>query len=264
MLNTLTRKKNQLNQHRYNSEVFVGEHRQVNESKTGATHKRAKISQLQLLLELDAVREFERQRLARELHDQMGQELTVLTLGLRSLRREFCTTSPVTTQLEQLQVIVNQLNQQVHDIAWELRPLILDDLGLQVALLTLFEKWSLSTGIKVNFQCSGLAEQRLPEMVETGVYRIIQEALTNVSKHAMARNVVVTLVHFKDRLMVNITDDGRGFDASLAESGRKGSKCLGLLGIQERVDLFYGTLDIVSAPDNGTALRLSIPLSTSA
>lgn len=258
MLKALAKK--EICQTRYSPEVSIKQRGQLNYPRGSASYKQDKISRFQLLLEFDAIRELERKRLARELHDQMGQDLTALALGLCSLKKEFCSKSKANYQLEHLQMIVSQINQQVHDIALGLRPLILDDLGLQAALFSLFEKWSVSTGIKVDFQCSGLDKQRLHELVETGVYRIIQEALTNVSKHAWARNVFVILLCLKDHLIVSVTDDGCGFDTSLVKSSKNGGKCLGILGMQERVDLFFGTFEVVSAKGNGTSVKLSIPL----
>ncbi len=258
MLKALTKK--ELCQTSYSSELSVRQSRQLTYPMVNASYKQDKISRFQLLLEFDSIRELERKHLARELHDQMGQDLTALALGLCSLKKEFCSKSKANVQLEHLQMIVDQINKQVHDIALELRPLILDDLGLQAALLSLFEKWSVSTGIRVDFQCSGLDKQRLNGLVETGVYRIIQEALTNVSKHAWARNVFVIVLCLKDHLIVSVTDDGCGFDTSLVKSGKNSGKCFGLLGMQERVDLLFGTFEVVSAKGNGTSVKLSIPL----
>ena len=260
MLPSPTRKKRQFKSSLYNLEIGTDRHRQIGEVSVSTDIKQAKASRLKQLLELNAVREFERKRLARELHDRMGQDITALALGLRSLKKKLCVTHEATAQLEQLQMIVRQLSEQVHDIAWELRPLILDDLGLQAALQSLFEKWSVNTNINVNFQCRGLGKHALPGSVETGLYRITQEALTNISKHAEASNVLITLTGIEEQLVMMIADDGRGFDLSTVKSEIKNNKCFGVLGMRERVELFSGTFDIVSAPNNGTAVRISIPI----
>lgn len=216
-------------------------------------------SRLQWASALNAAIEQERQRLARELHDQMGQELIALSLGLRSLKKELCSTPKLRVQLEDLQETIGRLNKHVHDIAWELRPLILDDLGLKDALSVLLEKIAENINIKTNLPEMDLCELKLSKFAEVEIYRIVQEALANIVKHAEAKNVELTFLTQNKSLTVNITDDGCGFDISTIKSDLK-RKCLGLLGMQERLMLLSGALSIITSPGNGTILRISIPV----
>lgn len=216
-------------------------------------------SRLQWVSELNAAIEQERQRLARELHDQMGQELIALSLGLRSLKKELCSTPKLRVQLEDLQATIGRLNQYVHDIAWELRPLILDDLGLNDALSVLLEKIAKHINIKTNLQDMDLSRLKLSKFAEVEVYRIVQEALANIVKHAKAKNVEITLLTQKKSLVLSIKDDGCGFDISAINCDMK-RKCLGLLGIQERSILLSGALTIITSPGNGTILKICLPV----
>jgi PAS domain S-box-containing protein len=223
--------------------------------------KQAEAARLHLLQKLDNVQELERHRLSREIHDQMGQDLTALMLGLQSLKKKILVDQEALTQLESLYEITYQLSQQIHDIATELRPTALSDLGLQTALQSFVERWEVRTGIKVDFQIGGLDQQRLSSVVETAVYRIVQEALTNIIKHANAHNVLLTLNRYSDQLIVIIADDGQGFDVEAISAKVELEKRLGLLGMKERITLVGGVLDIESTPGKGTVLALRIPLS---
>lgn len=217
-------------------------------------------SPLRLLQHFESVREAERQRLSRELHDQIGQDLVALSLELRSLKQKVRDDSQAVLQLEQLQEMVSHLDRRIHDFAWELRPLILDDLGLKIALATLVEKWSLKNGVTASFHCSGVDPLELPVNVESGLYRIIQEALTNISKHAMANTVTVAIQLKSGLLSVVVRDDGRGFDVGIAGKLTSSSRSFGLLGMLERAEMIGGTLKISSEQDSGTTIKVSVPL----
>jgi len=231
-------------------------------SHVGANFKQLQFSRLQLLTKLNAARELERRRLARDLHDQMGQDLIALTLGLRSLKDDVGDTPERVAQFEQIQAIVSNLNQQLHSIAWDLRPLILDDLGLHEALIDLVDKLSASISINIDLQSITLSKLKLSKFKETVIYRITQEALTNVFKHANASDVLIMLNVFQNKLILNIADNGCGFDTSSLQNevGKKG--CFGLQGIFERVELLSGTFNILSSPNEGTVLRISIPINS--
>lgn len=218
------------------------------------------LSRLQLLQRLEAEREAERQRLSRELHDQIGQDLVALSLELHSLKKKVIFNHKAYEQLEQVQEIVAHLDQRVHDFAWELRPVILDDLGLQVALLTLVEKWSVKSDIRIAFQAKGIDKLKLPPNVESGIYRIVQEGLTNISKHSNASSVKVTIRFQSSLLTVVISDDGQGFDVVAARSNGSDRRSFGLIGMLERVELIGGILDISSKNNCGTKIRVSVPL----
>ncbi len=222
--------------------------------------KQFKSYDLQLLKEIDAAREDERRRLSRELHDQLGQDLVALSLGLRSLRKSAAYDSITGSQIDELQGLVDQLGMHVHEIAMTLRPTILDDLGLQMALTSLAEQWSLNTGIEVNCRISGLENQYIPKPVETTIYRVSQEALTNVYKHAKADNVDLTLNRDGRNLVVVISDDGKGIDFEALNKASGLSHGLGLTGMRERVTLVNGTLKIKSSPNKGTSIIMNIPL----
>ena len=208
-----------------------------------------------LMRRLMATQEIERRRLSREVHDQLGQDLTALTLGLKGLEGDIPETSAARGRLRDLQAIADRMGVQAHDIAFELRPAVLDDLGLAAATESLVRRWSLRSGIAVGFHCACPGIGRFPPDVESALYRITQEALTNVSKHAQASSVSVIVEHADGCLMGLIEDDGRGFDSDAQEH----SGSLGFLGMSERLALVGGTLQIESSPGAGTTIRARIP-----
>jgi signal transduction histidine kinase len=194
-----------------------------------------------------AGQELERRRLARELHDETGQALTSILLGLKAIEEAQSEDQLRAAGAELRELIVATL-QDVRDLAVQLRPKALDDFGLVAAVERLARTISEATGIAVDVE-SRLGPDRLPEEVETTLYRIVQEALTNVVKHAQAQNVTVLLIRRGGRMTTVVEDDGRGFDPDgPADDGH------GLLGIRERVALLDGRLTIESAPGAGTTL----------
>ena len=195
-----------------------------------------------------AGQELERRRLARELHDETGQALTSILLGLKALEEAQSEAQLRAAGAELRELIVATL-QDVRDLAVQLRPKALDDFGLVAAVERLARTISEATGIAVDVE-SRLGPERLPEEVETTLYRIVQEALTNVVKHAQAQNVTVLLIRREGSMTAVIEDDGRGFspDEPADDDGH------GLLGIRERVALLDGRLTIESAPGAGTTL----------
>jgi signal transduction histidine kinase len=200
-----------------------------------------------------AGQEVERRRLARELHDETGQALTSILLGLRAVD-EAGSGEEVTKAVGDLRELVVATLQDVRRLAVQLRPKALDDFGLVPALQRLVQTFSESSGINVDLE-SRLAETRLPSEVETTLYRIVQEALTNVVKHAAATNVSVLLMRRDGSMTAVIEDNGRGFepDAVRADS-------LGLDGIRERAELHDGRLTIETSPGTGTTLVVEVPL----
>jgi signal transduction histidine kinase len=193
-----------------------------------------------------AAQELERKRLARELHDETGQALTSVLLGLSGLE-EAQSLDEVRTRVGALKEMTVQTLQDVRRLAVELRPSALDDFGLVPALQRLVDGFREQTGLIVEFEAR-LAD-RLPDEVETALYRIVQEALTNVMKHAGARHVSVLVTLKPDAVVAIIEDDGRGF-----ASGEEGAHGLGLLGMRERLALLDGTLTVESSPGLGTTI----------
>ena len=194
--------------------------------------------------------ELERRRLARELHDETGQALTSVLLGLKAVE----TAADAPAALASLRELVVATLQDVRRLAVELRPKALDDFGLVAALERLVETFTEATGISVEFE-SQLGAERLPPEVETTLYRIVQEALTNIAKHAGAHRVSVLLVRRPGLVNALIEDDGHGFGRD--EEARGG---IGLAGMRERLALLDGRLTIESGPGTGTSLVAEVPL----
>jgi signal transduction histidine kinase len=199
-----------------------------------------------------AAQELERQRLARELHDETGQALTSILLGLRSLEVASVPEDRDEALAALRELVVATLH-EVRRLAVELRPAALDDFGLLPAVRRLGESTRETTGLDVQVEAT-LGPKRLAPEVETALYRIVQEALTNVAKHAGARHVSVVLTRKHERVSVVIEDDGKGFDTSAGTGDG-----LGLLGMRERVQLLDGTLSVESSVGAGTTLVLELP-----
>jgi PAS domain S-box-containing protein len=213
----------------------------------------------ELLQQLVAAEEGERRRLSRELHDVIGQHITALILGLRGLSARHGS-NDLQSQVESLIKIANQLGQDAHRLALDLRPTALDDLGLESALAGYVHEWSARTGIRAQFHATGTRERRLAPYLETMFYRVVQEALTNVAKHAAAHQVNVILKTTATEAAMVVEDDGCGLDAKLAFEAAAKTNRLGLRGMRERVQISGGTLELESAAEKGTALFVRVPL----
>jgi signal transduction histidine kinase len=225
-----------------------------------AEHRKVDAERGQLLKRLVTAQEEERRRISRELHDQMGQYLSAMMLRLKTLQPLVEGQEAALSGLQKLEELNGKLVDEVHHLAWELRPAALDDLGLHTVLQNYTEKWSERSGIAVDFHSGGLGRQRLPPDVETTVYRIVQESLTNVLKHAEARRVSVIVERRRDHLLVIIEDDGRGFEVEEVSRAQGPGGGLGLLGMRERVALVGGALSLDSSPGWGTTARVRIPV----
>jgi signal transduction histidine kinase len=197
--------------------------------------------------------ELERKRLARELHDETGQALTSVLLGLKEVEDSHDETE-LRAATGRLRKLLVETLQDVRRLAVELRPKALDDFGLVAALERLAETFSEKTGIPVEVEAM-LGDTRLPQEVETALYRIVQEALTNVVKHARASRVSVFLRRKDDSVAAVIEDDGIGFSA---EDTRNGG--WGIVGMRERIGLLDGRLDVESSPDRGTSVVAEVPI----
>ncbi|HET7045901.1 MAG TPA: GAF domain-containing protein [Gaiellaceae bacterium] len=198
-----------------------------------------------------AAQELERRRLARELHDETGQALTSILLGLRALEEAPSEEQRQRAAHELRELVVTTL-QDVRRLAVELRPQALDDFGLVPALERLVDSVGEQSGIETQLEAR-LGERLSPE-AETALYRIVQEALTNVVKHAEARHVSILLVRREASVSAVIEDDGRGFVPSEAREGG-----LGLLGMRERLELVDGRFDVESQPGSGTTIVAEVP-----
>jgi signal transduction histidine kinase len=197
--------------------------------------------------------ELERRRLARELHDETGQALTSILLGLKGIRAAQSAEEAERAEAELRELVVQAL-QDVRSLAVELRPTALDDFGLVPALERLASTFSERTGIRASV-AAALGHIRLPAEIETVVYRMVQEALTNVVKHAAASEVGITLTRRDGGVSAVVEDDGEGF----AEADVR-PDALGLVGMRERLALLGGTLTVESAPGGGTAVVAFLPL----
>jgi signal transduction histidine kinase len=197
--------------------------------------------------------ELERRRLARELHDETGQALTSILLGLKALEERMADSASRAAAEELRELVVSTL-QDVRRLAVELRPSALDDFGLVAALERLTASFTEQTGISVDFQ-TALADMRLPEEVETALYRIVQESLTNVVKHARARRVSILLARKGGTVKAVVEDDGRGFDPAAQTCDG-----YGLVGMRERLALLGGRLEVESGRDAGTTIAAEVPV----
>jgi signal transduction histidine kinase len=215
----------------------------------------------QLLHQAVSAQEGERQRIARELHDGAGQILTGLGLGLAAAAESVHARPDVAAgQLAELKRLNAQALRELHDIIGDLRPALLDDLGLVAALQSQVREFESRTGVEASLEVTG-RRQRLKPEVETVVFRIAQEALTNIAKHAEASSACVTLLFDDECLRLTIQDDGRGFDPALAlQTNHQRREAWGLLGIQERASLVGATCEIDSAPGRGTTIFMCVPL----
>lgn len=202
--------------------------------------------------------EQERQRIARELHDETSQVLTSLLISLRLLE-ESVETQEARDRIADTRALAHSTLRAIRNLSIDLRPSALDDLGLLPALRWYVKEYQKKCAIDVTFHATGFKE-RLPAEMETALYRIVQECLTNTAKHANAGKVTITLREETGRVYARITDDGEGFDyeALLKTPGQE--RGLGLAGMNERAVLLDGTLNIHSTSGQGTIIEVSIPL----
>jgi PAS domain S-box-containing protein len=195
--------------------------------------------------------EFERRRIAYELHDEVGQQLTGLTLLLSALDRD---PASAAGGLAEAQAMVSNLLSSVRDLSLRLRPPMLDDFGLLAALLWLTDHYRLQTGIQLNLHHVGL-DVRFPPEIETAVFRIVQEALTNTAKHAQATCANAEVIASNGSLTVTVHDNGHGFDQAQTMPGSSG-----LIGMRQRAEAVGGTLRIQSGKNKGTIVIAHMPV----
>lgn len=209
----------------------------------------------ELLRRVVSAQEEERARIARDLHDSFGQQLTALRLALERHARE-CGTGTPANALDDALTITRDLSREVDYLAWELRPAALDDLGLGVALPRFVENWAARAGVPAEVRISGFTAGLLGRRAEVAFYRVAQEALNNVTKHAHASRVDVVLTAADGTVALVIEDDGVGFDAATHVNTAGG---IGLASMRERAALVGARLDVESAPGKGTSVFLRTP-----
>ena len=233
---------------------IVGTHFDLTERRK----REAERARTELLAHLVFVQEDERRRIARDMHDQFGEQLTALSLRLALLKGAYEHRADLADHLEALDAIAQRLDRDVDQLVWQLRPTALDDLGLRAALANYIQEWSQRTNIAAELHTSGLLDDRLAPEVETALYRIAQEALNNVAKHSRARRVEVILERRSDCVLLILEDDGIGFEPANSADDRHG---FGLVGMHERAALVGATLEIESTPGNGTTIlvRMAVP-----
>ena len=224
------------------------------EAALGESHERLESLSKQLL----EAQEAERRRIARELHDEVGQAFTALKLNLQSLERAPAAAG-LGPQIQESIGIVEHAIQQVRNLSVELRPSLLDDLGLIPALRWHLDRYAQRTGLDTHFAVDP-AMERPPSEIETVCFRVTQEALTNVMRHAQAKQVWVDLRQAGDEWHLTIRDDGTGFDARAARARAARGGSFGLLGMEERVLLIGGKIEIDSGPGEGTEIKVSFPI----
>jgi PAS domain S-box-containing protein len=229
----------------------------ANESLRVEMDERQRVEQerMQLLTRLVLAQEDERRRIARELHDQLGQQLTALRLTLEMVKAQSVERTELRVQVETLEALAQQLDQDVAFRVWELRPTVLEE-GLQPALTNYVHNWSKHFGIPARLHTSRSADERLTSEIETTMYRLAQEVLNNVAKHARADHVDVVLERSSDHISLIIEDNGIGFDPFNPETVGEG---LGLIGMRERAALVGADLQIESAPGRGTTVIVRTP-----
>ncbi|MFL6468626.1 MAG: PAS domain S-box protein [Pyrinomonadaceae bacterium] len=218
----------------------------------------------EIMHRLVEAQEAERHRIARDLHDHLGQRMTALRLRIQSLNDECAENPSLSKAITEVQESAQSIDRDIGFLSWELRPTELENFGLVNALSSFVRAWSTQHGIAAEFHAYTAAfnyeEKRLPELVETNLYRITQEALNNIRKHADARNVNV-LLQVKEQVTLIIEDDGLGFDRSGEWSNSSAPGGLGLISMQERAALLKGDLEVDSSRGGGTTVRARIPLS---
>ena len=213
----------------------------------------------QVLRRVVVEQELERQRIARELHDSLGQYLTIMQLDLDGVGRDATASAAIRDRIDRLKNLTVEVGVEVGHLAWEIRPTALDDLGLQTAIQQFLEEWSERCPLVFDLHLA-LQDRRLSSATETALYRVLQEAIVNIVKHASATRVGVILAAGDAEVRLIVEDDGKGFVWRETGSPSTTEMQLGLLGMRERLALVGGTLEIETSPGAGTTLLIHVPL----
>jgi len=206
--------------------------------------------------------EQERRRISAELHDEFGQTLTAIGFNLRKIRKAVASSGDADSlnRLEETENSLERLSGQVHDLSLDLRPLMLDDMGLGPTLRWYLNQYRERTGLETEYYADEGSDRVIPVSIATAFYRLLQEALTNITKYARASRVVVRLEQTERQLRLTVVDDGVGFDPVVVAAREPGLKGLGLMGMRERVELLGGSFKIQSGKGKGTLLQAVVPL----
>ncbi|MEO5564585.1 MAG: sensor histidine kinase, partial [Chitinophagaceae bacterium] len=207
---------------------------------------------------LQEVREEERTKMSREIHDQLGQQLTVMKMDISWMHKKMQNAEqPIKNRMEELKDVMDDTVKLVRRIASDLRPSLLDDMGLLAAVEWHSSEFGKRSGI--NIELTGLKEEPyLSKACKISLFRIIQESLTNVGRYANANNVIISFENIDNQFVLTVKDDGVGFDMDATSS--KGT--LGILGMRERTAMMGGTYEIMSMPGNGTTVRVTVSFDT--
>ncbi|MDY6844128.1 MAG: PAS domain S-box protein [Thermodesulfobacteriota bacterium] len=215
----------------------------------------------QLYYRIVSTQENERKNIADKLHDDLGQLLTVLKIGLDQLKIQWPSESQmVNERIDGLLDLTRKTTETIRTLAYHLRPPILDDLGLTAALQSLINQIESQTDIAIEFRAIGFKE-RLNQKIELILFRVIEECLTNIVKHSQASKSRIHLIYAFPKVVVTVEDNGKGFDKEKFLANSMADRGLGILSIQERVKFFKGQFEINSIPHSGTHIKIEIPLS---
>lgn len=231
----------------------------VTVSRDITVRKQAEQARQRLLQQLITAQEDERGRISRELHDGLGQSLTALHLGLKHVQMQDGCPPDIADEIERLRELALTIDADVDRLTFELRPPQLDNLGLVEALRLLVKVWSATSGIPADMYTRGLDHERIAAMLETTLYRIVQEALTNIFKHARATRVSLIVERRGGEVWAIIEDDGQGFARDVVSDTPDAARKIGLKGMQERTTQAGGRLDIETTPGAGTTIYVRVP-----
>ncbi len=221
-------------------------------------HERAEKARQDLQRRLVSAQEEERGRISRELHDEVGQQISALMISLKGLEASL-PAGETPTKLRELRATAERVGQEIHHLAAELRPVALDELGLTRALAGYLDAWLTRTGIAVDFVSAGVDELRLPRAIETTLYRVVQESMNNVYKHAAASSVSVSVSRRADQVLLIVEDNGRGFNYEEVSAEGDNAR-IGIAGMRERAAIVGGELTIESSVGSGTTVRVTVPI----
>ena len=227
---------------------------------TDKRHTEAARRDREIMKRLVEAQEAERHRIARDLHDHLGQNLTALRLKLESVRSKCNGNASLASEMDQIQNYASRIDTDINYLAWELRPTELDQLGLENALGSFVREWSNTYGIDAEFHASKSISIGRPDPdLETNLYRIVQEGLNNILKHAKASSVSVLIEYRPREIVLIIEDNGVGFEPDSGPKGSLPGGGLGLVGMRERTALLGGTLEIESRSGEGTTVFVRVP-----